>query len=179
MLAFLALVAAVSRAHHVPGSRAGVQSPPAGAGDYLFTMFLLRVIVAFLFLLYVWFSERDLLAQAHRGRQKKATYRALIMIFLLLGLLLVLRNRFHILQHPQKVAQSTVHGGRPQQAKQKPRQIGAHRPPKFEFLPIAIATAAGLVFLGYLGVRSMRRARTPLLEQHILEREFESLLDDT
>jgi hypothetical protein len=179
MLVFLALVAAASRAHHVPGSNAGVHSPPAGVGDYLFTMFLLVVVVGFLFLLYIWFSERDLLAQAHRGRQKKGTYRALILIFLFLALVPVLRSRFHIFQHPQKAAQATVHGGKPKQAKQKPKNLTAHRPPKFEFLPIAIATAAGLVFLGYLGVRSMRRARTPLVEQHILEREFESLLDDT
>jgi hypothetical protein len=103
----------------------------------------------------------------------------LILIFLFLALVPVLRIRFHILQHPQKTEQQTVHGGKPKHGKQKPTQPAKHRPPKFEFLPIAIATAAGLVFLGFLGVRSMRRARTPLVEQHILEREFESLLDDT
>jgi hypothetical protein len=179
MLVFLGLVAAASRAHHVPGTSAGVHSPPAGVGDYLFTMLLLVVAVGFLLLLYIWFSERDLLAQAHRGRQKKGTYRALIIIFLFLGVLPVLRSRFHLFQHPQKVPPTTVHNGRSHPGKKKPNQVNLHRPPRFEFLPIAIATAAGLVFLGYLGVRSMRRARTPLVEQHLLEREFESLLDDT
>src|SRR3954471_15369089 len=130
MLVFLALVAAASRAHHVPGSSAGVHSPPAGVGDYLFTMFLLVVVVGFLFLIYIWFSERDLLAQAHRGRQKKGTYRALILIFLFLALFPVLRNRFHILQHPQKTAQQTVHGGKRKHGKHgKPTQPAKHRPP--------------------------------------------------
>ncbi|MFL5937016.1 MAG: DUF4129 domain-containing protein [Gaiellaceae bacterium] len=179
MLVFLALVAAASRAHHVPGSSAGIHSPPAGVGDYLFTMFLLVVVVGFLFLVYIWFSERDLLAQAHRGRQKKGTYRALIMILLIPAIALAGRGRFHIFQHQQKTGQETVHGGKPTHTKQKLTNPAKQRPPKFEFLPIAIATAAGLVFLGYLGVRSMRRARTPLVEQHLLEREFESLLDDT
>jgi hypothetical protein len=179
MLVFLGLVAAASRTHHVPGGSAGVHSPPAGVGDYVFTLFLLVVAVGFVFLIYIWFSERDLLAQAHRGRQKKGTYRALILLFIILGVFPVLRSRFHVFQHRQKVAQSTIHGGKHRPAKQKPKPLGAHRPPRFEFLPIAIATAAGLVFLGYLGVRSMRRERTPLVEQHLLELEFESLLDDT
>ena len=45
MLVFLGLVAAASRAHHTPGGSAGVHSPPSGVGDYLFTIFLLVVVV--------------------------------------------------------------------------------------------------------------------------------------
>jgi hypothetical protein len=180
MIVFLIVVAATSRAHRVPGSNAGVHSPPAGVGDYIFTIFAIVLVAGFLLMVYIWFSERDLFAEAHRGRQKKGTYRALIMIFLLLGLVPVLRNRLHIFQQKSKDAQSTVHPGKPIQQKQKPKPPGqANRAPRFEALPIALATAGGLLFLGYLGVRSMRRARGSLLEQHILEREFESLLDDT
>src|SRR5437762_13830818 len=68
MLVFLALVAAASRTHHTPGGRAGIHSPPSGVGDYLFTIFLLVVVAMFLFLLWLWFSERDMLVQ-QRKRQ--------------------------------------------------------------------------------------------------------------
>ena len=63
MIAFLGLVAAVSRAHHTPGSRNGIHSPPSGVGDYVFTIFLLILVAMFLFLLWLWLANRDILAQ--------------------------------------------------------------------------------------------------------------------
>jgi hypothetical protein len=182
MIAFLALVAAVSRAHHTPGSRAGVHSPPSGVGDYVFTIFFIVLVAAALFVLYIWFSERDLIIEARRGRKKsRGTYRALIMIFLLLGIVPVLRNRFHILQHAGRgESPAKIHNGRPQKTKKPPTGPGnTANAPKFEYLPIALATAAGIAVLGFIGVRSVRRSRGELVPQYILEREFESLLDDT
>src|SRR5438477_474763 len=73
VLVLLGLVAAVSRSHRTPGGHAGIHSAPAGVGDYLFTIFAVVLVAGALFLLYLWFSERDLLAQAHRGRQRKGT----------------------------------------------------------------------------------------------------------
>ena len=183
MIVFLGLVAAVSRAHHTPGSHAGIHSPPSGVGDYVFTIFFIVLVAGALFVLYIWFSERDLIVEARRGRKKgSGTYRALIMIFLVLGLVPVLRNRFHILQHPGRglLSPSKVHPGRPHTAKKPPPGPGnPTHAPKFEYLPIALATAAGLTVLGFIGVRSVRRSRNELVPQYLLEREFESLLDDT
>ena len=45
----------------------------------------------------------------------------------------------------------------------------------FKWLPVSIATAAGLAVLGFIGVRSVRRERRGLAEQHALELEFEEL----
>ena len=39
--------------------------------------------------------------------------------------------------------------------------------------------AAGVAVLGYIGLRTLRRSRSELLESHALERRFESLLDQT
>jgi hypothetical protein len=68
-----------------------------------------------------------------------------------------------------------------QHTKSKTRKLpsGAGSAPQFKWLPVFVATAAGLVLLGVLGARSMRRARLGLDEQHRLELELESLLDDT
>ena len=49
-------------------SSTGVHSPPSGVGDYLFTIFLLIIVVMMLFLIWLWFSERDMLVQ-QRTRQ--------------------------------------------------------------------------------------------------------------
>jgi hypothetical protein len=183
MIAFLGLVAAVSRAHHTPGSRNGIHSPPSGVGDYVFTIFFIVLVAGALFVLYVWFSERDLIVEARRGRKKnRGTYRTLIMLFVLLGLVMLLRSRFHVFEHPGRglLSPSKVHPGHPQKAKKPPGGPGdrAHAP-QFEYLPIALATAAGLVVLGFIGVRSVRRSRNELVPQYLLERELESLLDDT
>src|SRR5436190_8251299 len=93
LLALLGFVAAVSRAHHTPGGHPGIHEPPAGVGDYVFSIFAVMFVGTFLFFLYIWFSERDLLAQRRR-QQKRGSYRALIML-LVLALLASLFSRFH------------------------------------------------------------------------------------
>jgi len=179
LFVLLALVAAVSRAHHTPGGHAGIHSPPAGVGNYLFTIFAIVLAAGFLFLVYEWFSERDLLAQAHRSRQRKGTYRALVLIFLFLALVPMLRNRLHLFQNANSTKPAHVNKGPHSKQKTKSAHPAIARPPKFEVLPIALATAGGLLLLGYIGLRTMRRARTHLVARYVLEREFESLLDET
>src|SRR5437660_458447 len=88
----LRLVAvAASRAHHTPGVHAGVHQPPSGVGDYLFSIFAVIVVSGALFLLYLWFSERDLLAENRRRRQGKGMYKALFLLLLILAVAPVLR----------------------------------------------------------------------------------------
>jgi hypothetical protein len=179
LLVLLGLVAAVSRAHDTPGGRAGIHSPPGGVGDFLFTVFAIVVVAGFLLLIYVWFSERDLLAQAHHKRQKKGTYR-IIVLLLLLGLAPVIANRLHFLGHRNaSEPPAKILTGPSAKNKAKPQQPNPSRPPKFQVLPLALATAGGLIVLGFIGVRAMRRSRAHLAEQFTLERQFESLLDET
>src|SRR5712692_11885353 len=80
LLVLLGLVVAASRAHHTPGGHAGVHQPPSGVGDYVFSIFAVLVVSGGLFLLYLWFSERDLLAENRRRRQGKGTYKALFFL---------------------------------------------------------------------------------------------------
>ena len=112
----------------------------------------------------------------HAGAPEEGHVRSAALIFLFFALVAAVPAQpLHLFRHPAASDQPTSRAARPKPAKQKPTRPVAHRPPKFEWLPIFIATAAGLVLLGFLGVRSLRRARGALLEQHVLEREFESL----
>ncbi len=179
LLVLLGLVAAVSRAHDTPGGRAGIHSPPGGVGDFLFTVFAIVLVAGFLFLVYLWFSERDLLAQAHHKRQKKGTYR-IIGLLLILALAPVIGNRLHLWgQRNASDPPAKVVPGPSAKNKAKPQTPNTSRPPKFQVLPLALATAGGLIVLGIIGVRAMRRSRAHLAEQFTLERQFESLLDET
>src|SRR5204863_489829 len=113
------------------------------------------LVAGALFLLYLWFSERDLLAQAHRGRQRKGTYRAMIIVFVVLALVM-LGQRFSLfhLHHIGRADRSKAHHGLPNAQKTKRHHPAVAKPPKLEFLPIALATAGGLILLAYIGARS-------------------------
>jgi Domain of unknown function (DUF4129) len=175
----LALVAAASRAHHTPGGHAGIHSPPAGVGNYVFTIFLVVIVVTACVIVYFWFSERDAFAQTRGARRHRGTYKALALIFLLVGLA-VGASRFHLLNDKQHfLDQSKIHPGNAITKNKKTDQRNPENPPTLEWLPIFIAAAGGLAVLGYVGVRTLRRARGELLEQQILELKFEELLDDT
>src|SRR5947208_1760541 len=116
LLVLLGLVVAASRAHHTPGGHAGVHQPPSGVGDYLFSIFAVIAVSGGLFLLYLWFSERDLLAENRRRRQGKGMYKALFLLLLILAIAPLLRQRFHILQH-RSSQRATVHPGTPNKKK--------------------------------------------------------------
>jgi hypothetical protein len=180
LLALLAVVAAAARAHHTPGGHPGVHRPPSGVGSYVFSTFAVVMVAACVFFLYLWFSERDMLAQ--RRQRHRGSWRALIFI-LIVALIASLVSRFHNFDHVLRRRSHqhvVVHGGT--RAKTKPKTAAgpkAQKPPEFKWLPVFLATAAGMVLLGVIGVRSMRRARRGLDEQFLLERELESLLDDT
>jgi hypothetical protein len=180
LLALLALVAAVSRVHHVPGGHAGSHAAPTGIGDYVVTIFLIVILAGAGALLYVWFSEREAIAMTRAARGKKGTYRALAFL-LLLALIAVSLPRLHFLQsfHRKADSQGKIHPGRHVKPKRKPLGPRAETPPKFEWLPVFVATGAGMAILGYIGLRTIRRSRGQLLEREILERKFESLLDET
>lgn len=181
LLVLLGLVAAVSRAHDTPGGHAGIHSPPSGVGDYLFTIFAVLILGAAAALVYVWFSERDALAAMHRKRRQRSTYKALAFVLILgLAAAVLSRTGIHPFNRGNNGDQTTaVPGPRSKGEPKKGLAPKATRPPQFEWLPILIAGGAGFVILGYIGLRTMRRARGELLEQHVLERRFESLLDET
>jgi Domain of unknown function (DUF4129) len=183
MLAFLGLVAAASRAHHVPGSSAGVHSPPSGVGDYLFTIFLIVVVVMMLFLVWLWFSERDMLVQ-QRTRQRGSM--RLLVIFGVFALLVALgggplSKALRDLGVGKRTSENGSQlSGKPAKALDKAQQQkAAANSPQFEWLPVFIATAAGLGVLGFIGVRTLRRERRGIAESHALQMEFEELVEDT
>jgi hypothetical protein len=180
LLVLLALVAAAARAHHTPGGQAGIHQPPHGVGNYLFSIGAVLAVAMALFMVYLWFSERDLLAEAHRKRQRRGMRRALTFI-LVIGLAVSIASRLHLWQgRTAKQQQAKVNPGNPTHQKNRPPPVpGATRPPEFQWLPVFIATAAGLALLGFIGLRTMRRQRGDLVSAHELELELESLLDDT
>jgi hypothetical protein len=178
LLVLLGLVAAASRAHHTPGSRAGIHQPPTGVGDYLFSIGAVVMVAAALFFLYLWFSERDLLAQQHT--QGKGTIRALVFV-LLIGLTAAIVSHFHGLHIGGKrisLGQSHL-GNRAKSLKNLAHDKGQATPPQFKWLPVFIATAGGLGVLGVIGLRAARRSRLGLRETYLLEQEFEELVEDT
>jgi hypothetical protein len=181
LLVLLAIVAAAARAHHTPGGRPGVHSPPSGVGDYLFSIGAVIAVAVCGFFLYLGFSERDMLAQ--RRRQRRGTAKALLFV-LGIGLVASILSHFRhlnvpLLRHRTKT-NVTQHGGAPTKTKHKsPTAPGEGHPPEFKWLPVFLATAGGMILLGVIGVRHMRRERRGLEEQHRLELELESLLDET
>jgi hypothetical protein len=181
LLLLLGLVAAVSRAHHTPGGRGGIHSPPAGVGDYLFTIFAVVILGAAAALVYLWFSERDALAQVHRKSGARGTYKALIFLFVFgLAAAAITRSGVHFFNWFHSDSQGSVGIGQGLKGHGKtPGTPNVSRSPKLEWLPILIAGGAGFVILGYTGLRTVRRARGQLLEDYKLERRFESLLDET
>src|SRR5437870_11201210 len=92
LLVLLGLVAAASRAHHTPGGHAGVHQPPSGIGDYVFSIFALFLVATALFFLYLWFSERDLLAQKRQTQRGSIRLLILLIVFALIASVFV---RFH------------------------------------------------------------------------------------
>src|SRR5919201_1481117 len=124
LVVLLGLVVAASRAHHTPGGHAGVHSPPSGVGDYVFSIFAVVAVSGALFLLYLWFSERELLAESRRRRQRRGTSKALALL-LLLGLIAAFAARFgfHLrILRLQSQHAGTVHpGGNPKKTAQLPR----------------------------------------------------------
>jgi Domain of unknown function (DUF4129) len=184
LLVLLGLVVAASRAHHTPGGHAGVHRPPSGVGDYAFSIFAVLLVSGAFFLLYLWFSERGLLAENRRRREGKGMHKALVLL-LLFGLLATLVARwgshFRFLsswrhRHPPALVQPGAPGT---SQVQTPSGRLAERPPKFEWLPVFIATASGVTLLGFVGARTLRRTRGELAARFVLEQELESLLDDT
>jgi Domain of unknown function (DUF4129) len=175
----LALVAAVARAHHTPGGRSGIHEPPRGVGNYLFSIGAVVAVSIALFIVYLWFSERDLLAEAHRKRQRKGMRRVIAILLIGLALVPALASRFHLWSARDVQQRQKVNPGKPAQSTKKTNTPGAARAPEFEWLPVFVATTAGVLLLGFIGLRAMRRQRVELLSAHRLELELESLLDDT
>jgi hypothetical protein len=179
LLVLLGLVAAVSRAHHTPGGHAGIHSPPTGVGDYLFSIFVLILAGMMLFLLWLWFAERDMLAQ---GRQQHRGSMRLLVVLGIFALLAAGISRFPGLRigHGKPDPLAKLNFGQRAKALQDAQRVKSQeQPPQFKWLPVFIATAAGLAVLGVIGVRSVRRSRLGLVESFLLEREFEELVDDT
>jgi hypothetical protein len=177
LVALLGLVAAASRVHHTPGSRAGIHQPPSGVGDYVFSIVAVVVVAGALFLLYLWISERDLIAQ--QRTQQRGTFRALAFL-IALGVIgaLIAHFHFHFGGRLARLAnRNTV--GRRQALKKLAHDKGQAAPPQFKWLPVFIATAGGMTVLGVIGLRAIRRSRLGLAEGYRLEQEFTELVEDT
>jgi hypothetical protein len=179
LLVLLGLVAAASRGHHTPGSSAGIHQPPSGVGDYVFSILAVVVVSGALFLIYLWFSERDMLAEQRRRRQGKGTYKAIVLL-LLIGLIAAVLAQFHF--HFGGVLGKLAHrnaAGGGKALRRPAHETGQARAPQFQWLPVFIATGAGMVLLGFIGARTVRRSRHELMAKHVLEQEFAELIDDT
>jgi hypothetical protein len=179
LLVLLGLVAAASRGHDTPGSSGGIKQPPSGVGDYLFSIVAILVVIGALFILYLWFSERDMLVEQRRRQQGKGAYKA-VAILMLLALVAAVVAHFHL--SFGGALTKLANRGRPpagQAQKRLAGKKGEQTPPQFQWLPVIVATGAGMVLLGFIGARAMRRSRNELRATFVLEQEFEKLIDDT
>jgi hypothetical protein len=175
LLALIALVAAVSRAHHTPGGHSGVHTPPRGVGDYLFSISFVVLAALFLAAVWLWFSARDILAE--RRRQRRGPFR-LLFFLAFLGLVAALGS--HSGLRIGNGANPPTKANRAQRAKADAEKVKSEQEaPRFKWLPLFVATSAGLFVLGIVGVRAIRRSRRGLLESFLLEQEFQSLVEDT
>jgi succinate dehydrogenase hydrophobic anchor subunit len=184
LLVLLAVVAAASRVHHTPGGHAGVHQPPSGVGDYVFSIVAVLLAFGALFLIYLWFSQRDLLMEQHRRTQgKRKTLKLVFVLFLFILVLTSLHRLFPGLFsgfHRLRLPFAKVHAGAPAPSGHHGiAGTAAQRAPTFQWLPVVVATAAGVMLLGFIGLRTLRRSRKELGAMFLLEQELESLLDDT
>jgi hypothetical protein len=176
VVALLGVVAAASRVHDTPGGHAGIHRPPAGVGDYLFSIFALVMVGGVLALLYFLLSERSLLAE--RRRNQGGTFKALA-VLLILVLLAAVFVRVHGPIRGQDAASSNPLTGKLPRTSTLPAQAGPEPAPQFKWLPVFLAGGGALVVLGAIGVRSLARSRRGLVEDFLLEQEFEELVEDT
>jgi NADH:ubiquinone oxidoreductase subunit 6 (subunit J) len=176
VVALLGVVAAASRVHDTPGGHAGIHRPPAAVGDYLFSIFALVMVGAVLGLLYFVFSERSLLAERHRNQG--GTFKALA-VLLALALLAAIFVRVHGQIRGQNAQNSSPLTGKLPSTSTLPAQAGREPSPEFKWLPVFLAGGGALVVLGAIGARSLARSRRGLVEDFLLEQQFEELVEDT
>jgi NADH:ubiquinone oxidoreductase subunit 6 (subunit J) len=176
VVALLGVVAAASRVHDTPGGDAGIHSPPAAVGDYLFSIFALVMVGAVLGLLYFVLSERSLLAE--RRRKQGGTFKALA-VLLALALLGAIVVRVHGQIRGQNATSSNPLTGKLPRTSTLANQAGRDPTPEFKWLPVFLAGGGALVVLGVIGVRSLARSRRGLVEAFLLDQQFEDLVEDT
>jgi NADH:ubiquinone oxidoreductase subunit 6 (subunit J) len=176
VLALLGVVAAASRVHATPGGHAGIHRPPAGVGDYLFSILALLMVGAVLALLYFALSERSLLAERHKNKGGTVKALAFLLALALFGALFV-RIHGHIRGHNAPNS-NPLKGKLPSTATLARSARGAPTP-EFKWLPVFLAGGGALVVLSVVGVRSLARSRRGLVEGFLLEQEFEELVEDT
>jgi hypothetical protein len=174
VLALLGLVAAASRAHHTPGGHAGSHSAPAGAADYLFTVFAVVMIGGALLMLYAWVAERGQLAAARAGKSSSLRPIVILLVFAVLGAVWLRIGHVHLREFGSGKPQ-TPSGIAGPAAKAK----AGERAPELKLLPVLLAGGVTMLALGVVGIRSLRRGREGLVDEWLLEREFEELLEDT
>jgi NADH:ubiquinone oxidoreductase subunit 6 (subunit J) len=176
VVALLGVVAAVSRVHDTPGGHAGIHRPPAAIGDYLFSIFALVMVGAVLALLYFWLSERTLLAERHQSQGGTVKALAVLLTFALLGAIFV---RVHGQIRGQNAASPNPLTGKLPRTSTLAQRAGREPTLEFKWLPVFLAGGGALVVLGVIGVRSLARSRRALVEDFLLEQQFEELVEDT
>lgn len=177
LFVLLGLVAAASRVHHTPGSHAGVHQPPSGVGDYVFSILAVVMVSGAMFLIFLWFSERDLVTQ-QRQSQRGTLFALGSLLILALAAALVAHFHFHFGGAFSHLAHQNITGSG-KTLNKLAREQGRPTPPQFKWLPVFIAAAIGLSVLGLIGLRTIRRARLGLKETFLLEQEFTELVEDT
>jgi hypothetical protein len=180
LVVLLGLVAAASRVHDAPGSSGGIKEPPSGVGDYVFSIVAVLVVAGALFMLYLWVSERDMLAEQRRRQQSKGAYKAIV-ILMILALVAAIIAHYHLSFGGAlaKLGQRPHRPSNAQALKKKAQEKGQPTPPQFQWLPVLVATGAGMVLLGFIGARTMKRSRNELEAKFALEQEFAKVIDDT
>jgi hypothetical protein len=174
VVVLLALVAAASRAHHTPGGHPGGHRPPSAVGDYLFSIFAVVMTAGLLGLVYLVVKERGALVQqgtGRRGRVKPLTFLVIVALFAAI----FMRIHGHIGARPP----AANPGGAAPQIPGAASGRQAEPAPHFKWLPVLLAGGGAIAMLGIVGARSLRRTRSALVDEFVLDREFEELVEHT
>jgi len=173
LLVLIAIVAAVGRAHHAPGSHAGGHPPPAAVGDYVFSIIAVILLAGALVTLYVLLANPGLLPERRSKRRNGiVTLIAFALFATLFGQAHGVFNRMNPATNP---AQLKPPRAPPQKATTRPGE----RTAELRWTPVLLVTGAAFAVLGVVALRSARRRRGHFLRELELEAEFEQLVDET
>src|SRR5262249_38574489 len=173
VVVLLGLVAAASRAPPPPGGHPGGHRPPSAVGDYLFSIFAVVMIGGLLGLVYLVVKEREAFVQQRASKRGPIKALTFLLILALFGAIF-LRLHGHIGTRPfgrNPAVNAPTTPALP--------NGGAERAPKLEWPPLLLAGGAAVAMLAVVGVRSLRRSRSPLVDEFLLDPEFEELVDAT
>jgi hypothetical protein len=124
-------------------------------------------------LIYFWLSERSLLAERHQNKGGTVKALAALLALALLGAIFV---RVH---WGRNARSSNPLTGKLPSTSTLAQRAGPEPAPEFKWLPVFLAGGGAFVVLGAIAVRSLARSRRGLVEDFLLEQQFEELVEDT